>query len=81
MIIHGVGLYYVIIQSVVLYYDSSLILSLLIKLWGVFKYVIAVDGGLMRGWGVLLDCGVRECSNITLCSKEQYIWYRWTGVY
>ena len=81
MIIHGVGLYYVIIPSVVLYYDSSLILSLLIKLWGVFKYVIAVDGGLMRGWGVLLDCGVRECSNITLCFKEQWDWYRWTGVY
>ena len=54
MIIHGVGLYYVIIPSVVLYYDSSLILSLLIKLWGVFKYVIAVDRGVMRGEGLLL---------------------------
>ena len=54
MIIHGVGLYYVIIQSVVLYYDSSLILSLLIKLWGVFKYVIAVDGGAYEGGGVVM---------------------------
>ena len=53
MIIHGVGLYYVIIQSVVLYYDSSLILSLLIKLWGVFKYLIAVDGGAYEGEGLL----------------------------
>ena len=22
------------------------------------------EGGLMRGWGVVLDCGIRECSNI-----------------
>ena len=29
----------------------------------------------------MLDCGVRECSNITLCFKEQWDWYRWTGVY
>ena len=39
------------------------------------------EGGLMRGWGVMLDCGVRECSNITLCFKEQWDWYRWTGVF
>ena len=38
-------------------------------------------GGLMRRWVVMLDCGVRECSNITLCFKEQWDWYRWTGVY
>ena len=39
------------------------------------------EGGLMRGWGVMLDCGIRECSNITLCFKEQWDWYRWTGIY
>ena len=25
----------------------------------------------MRGWGVMLDCGVRDCSKITLCFQEQ----------
>ena len=29
----------------------------------------------------MLNCGVRECFNITLCFKEQWDWYRWTGVY
>ena len=37
------------------WYDPSLILSLFIKIWEVFKYVIAVDGeGACEGGGVVI---------------------------